>query len=77
MCAVLFLKRLYFYYVIIKIYVIIMAQPVKNFQNQSESRGDFMLTEDRHSTILETVNINGSATLAELCTCYEACEERL
>ena len=54
-----------------------MAQPVKNFQNQSESRGDFMLTEDRHSTILETVNINGSATLAELCTCYEACEERL
>ncbi len=33
-----------------------------------------MLTEDRHSTILETVNINGSATLAELCTLLDTSE---
>ncbi|MBE5946300.1 MAG: DeoR/GlpR transcriptional regulator [Lachnospiraceae bacterium] len=36
-----------------------------------------MLTEDRHSIILETVNNNGSATLAELCTLLDTSESTI
>lgn len=36
-----------------------------------------MLTEDRYSTILDTVNRHGSATLAELCTLLDASESTI